>query len=280
MGTSKSSSGSPSGVPMVPPWVPAVATPIDATPAKPGPEGQAPPHAPAESGEASPEVAPPGRFRPARGSIGRFARGGDGRDMRRALGHYVRTGLGGTRTGSRRLAGTAHTAGALYSALSQLAAGQSPTGTPLDRDLLAGKSARGVIAAVVEAIRPVDGTLDTEASRNAVSLALSDLLTKFPEADLLNLSEIERAFAIESFVARDVYNRFHLDLGQSILRMAPSATVAAARSKEVLDYMRQTVSAAFRNLASRGETLAASRIAQLVQTVVRDALIVFEEYVQ
>jgi hypothetical protein len=132
----------------------------------------------------------------------------------------------------------------------------------------------------VEAVRPVDGTLDAEASRNAVSLALSDLLTKFPEADLVNLSEVERAFVIECFVARDVYNRFHLDLGQTILNSAPSAAAAAARSKEVLDYVRQTVSAAFRNLASTRQTLVASRVAQVVQAAVRDALVVFDEYVQ
>jgi len=268
---------------MVPPWVPDLAAPAGDDPgANPEPANPETPQGeqPAKSDEATVQVAPPGRFRPARISLGRFASSGDGRDLRRALGHYVRTGLGGTRTASRRLGGTAHTANALYSALSQLASGQTQPGSPLDRDLLAGKSARGVIAAVVEAVRPVDGTLDAEASRNAVSLALSDLLTKFPEADLVNLSEVERAFVIECFVARDVYNRFHLDLGQTILNSAPSAAAAAARSKEVLDYVRQTVSAAFRNLASTRQTLVASRVAQVVQAAVRDALVVFDEYVQ
>ncbi len=268
---------------MVPAWVPDLVAPVGSDPAaKPEPEEQTDSKGeqPAKQDKTTVEVAPPGRFRPARVSLGRFASGGDGRDMRRALGHYVHTGFGGTQTTSRRLAGTAHTANALYSALSLLAAGQSRPGTPLDRDLLAGKSARGVIAAVVEAVRPVDGTLDVEASRNAVSLALSDLLTKFPDADLFNLSEIERAFAIECFVARDVYSRFHLDVGQSLLKNAPSAAAAAARSKEVLDYVRQTVSAAFRNLASKGHNLVAPRVVQVVQAAIKDALAVFEEYVQ
>ena len=268
---------------MVPPWVPELTTPagVDHA-ANPDAENQdtSQGEQPAGPGESTAPVALPGRFRPARMSLGRFASGGDERDLRRAIGHYVHTGLGGTRTAARRLGGTVHTANALYSALSQLATGQSQPGASLDRNLLAGKSAREVVAAVVEAVRPVDGTLDAEASRNAVSLALSDLLTKFPEADLLNLTELERSFVIECFVARDVYNRFHLDVGKTLLDKAPSAAAAAARCKEVLDYVRQTVSAAFRNLATAGKQLAAPRIAQVVQSAIRGALIVFEEYVQ
>ena len=53
---------------------------------------------------------------------------------------------------------------------------------------------------------------DAEASRAAIKNALSELLTMFPEADLLKLSEDQRAFAIERFVAIDVYRRFQLDL--------------------------------------------------------------------
>ena len=42
--------------------------------------------------------------------------------------------------------------------------------------------------AVVEAVRPADGTQDAEASRTAIKDALSEVLTIFPDADLLNLT--------------------------------------------------------------------------------------------
>ena len=46
--------------------------------------------------------------------------------------------------------------------------------------------------AIVEAVRPADGTQDAEANRAAIKDALSELLTMFPDADLLNLTEDQR----------------------------------------------------------------------------------------
>ena len=89
-------------------------------------------------------------------------------------------------------------------------------------------------------------------ARAAIKDALSELLTMFPEADLLNLSEDQRGFAIEHFVAIDVYRRFHLDLGKTIQDKAPTATVALARLKEVKNYIKETVAAAFRKLRAAG----------------------------
>lgn len=80
--------------------------------------------------------------------------------------------------------------------------------------MLAGRSAKEVIDAVVEAVRPADGTQDAEASRAAINDALSELLTIFPDADLLNLNDEQRQLAIQRFVAIDVYRRFALDLGK------------------------------------------------------------------
>lgn len=94
MGTSQSSSGSPSGVPMVPPWVPDI--PLPALPAEGAPPGAAP-----EQGEA-PEpaprtkprqpipVAPARRFLGANRNLGDYARSGDSASMRRGLGQYVK----------------------------------------------------------------------------------------------------------------------------------------------------------------------------------------------
>ena len=118
--------------------------------------------------------------------MGDFARTGDERDMRRGLGHYVRTGYGGSNVTTQRFGSTAATAGALGGALAGVASGQPAVpGSPLDPALLAGRAANEVMDAVVEAVRPVDGTQDAEAERAAIRDALSELLTRFPEADLL-----------------------------------------------------------------------------------------------
>jgi hypothetical protein len=201
--------------------------------------------------------------------------------MRHGIGYYISKGLGGSKAAVRRFAGTTRTARSLYGALSSVAAGQpSAPGSPLDPTLLAGHSADEVIAAVVEAVRPVDGTQDTEASRDAIRRALSELLGRFPGSDLLSLSEDQRLFVIEHYLAKDVYNRIHLDVGKHIQDKAPSAIVALSRMGQIHDYVHETIAAHFRNLRRAGESPSVRRIAQIATQTLRETFEVFEEYVR
>lgn len=281
MGTSSSSSGSPPGTPMVPPWVP---DPVPPSGDGPGDDGAAPP----DGGDAPDQtpapaqpapIAPPARFGGARTRLGSFARTGSADDMRKGVGHYARKGLGGGGTAVRRLGGTARTAGTLFGALSAAAAGQaSGPGNELNPAVLAGRSADEVMSAVVEAVRPVDGTQDGEASRAAIGKALSELLTQYPDADLLNLSEEQRILAVERFIAWDVFSRFELDLGKTIQEKAPSVASALSRLKEVRDFITQTVAAEFRKLAGDAAALGSSMVAAMVRDALGLAIGVFEGY--
>lgn len=290
MGTSQSSKGPLGGVPMVPPWVsapvPPVALPAEGgAPAKPTDAEQ---HAPASvptltnpvPGRAFP-IAPAGRFKGARLNLGSFARSGDAADLRRGLGHYIRRGYGGTQTATSRFGGTSSTAGALYDALSSVAAGRpSAPGSGLDPVLLTGHSARQVIDVIVQAVRPPDGTQDAEASRAAIRDALSELLTKFQQADPLNLNPEEREFVIERFVAIDVYRRFELDLGKTIQDKAPSAKACLSRLKQVKDYVKETIAASFRKLREVGQRISAGRVKDIVHFALRETMQVFEGYAE
>lgn len=289
MGTSQSSSGSPAGVPLVPPWVPdpvPTAQPADGLPDGTAPDGgQAPPAQPQPTQPVQaappPTLAPPRRFGPARTSLGRFARTGSPEDMRRGVGHYVRKGLGGSRSATRRFGGTTQTAGSLYGALSSAASGQPPVaGSPLDPALLSGRSADEVMDAVVEAVRPADGTQDAEASRNAVRTALSELLERYPAADLLALGEEQRLFAIERYLALDVYNRLRLDIGKAVQDKAPGVAAALSRMKQIREYVRETVAARFRAARAAGQTVTAHRVTQMGTQALREAFEVFEDYVR
>jgi len=201
--------------------------------------------------------------------------------MRRGLGHYVGKGLGGGGTATRRFGGTASTAGVLYGALSSAASGQAAApGSPFDPALLGGRSASEIMDALVEAVRPTDGTQDTEASRIAIKNALSDLLTQFPDADLLHLSEEQRIFAIERYVAFDVYNRFRLDVGKTIQDKAPTIATAMTRLKDIRDYIKESVSAAMRQVRAAGQAMNARRIMRMVGQALGDTFRVFEDYVR
>ena len=268
-------------MPLVPPWVPDPGAAIDTAHGDAGDGQDAWPGTPAPQPVSPPIIAPVGRFGPARQSLGRFARTGAPDDMRRGLGHYTHKGLGGGAAAVRRFGGTMRTARSLYDALSAVATGRAPApGSPLDPVILAGRSAQEVMDAVVEAVRPVDGTLDAEASREAIRKALSELLSRFPEADLLNLSDEERAFAIENYVALDVFKRFRLDLGRTLEAKAPSVLAALGRVREIREYIKQTVAAAFRKLRATGQALSAGRVGQVVRLALRQTFQVFEAYVQ
>ena len=289
MGTSQSSGGPGSGVPMVPSWTPdppAADPPAGAPPAgdddaSPGEASGERPTAPAATPPRPVPIAPTARFVGARRSLGEFSRTGDARDLRRGLGHYVRSGYGGSPTATQRFGGTAATAGALGGALAGVAAGQpAAPGSPLDPALLAGRSVNEVMDAVVEAVRPIDGTQDAETERAAIRDALSELLTRYPEADLLNLDPEQRGFAIERFTAIDVFRRFELDVGKTIVEKAPSAAAALARLKQARDYVKQTVAAAFRKLRDAGRTLTAGRIGRVVHDALKETFEVFEGYAE
>lgn len=274
MGTSTSSSGPNSGVPMVPPWVP------------PPPDGENGNDDESSDGSAGGRtepvlLAPARRFRPSRTSLGQYARTGSLDKMRSGVGHYVGKGLGGAGTATRRFGGTAATAGRLYRALSSAPSGQV---IGLDRDfdttVLAGSTANEVMDALVEAVRPTDGTQDSEASRVAIREALSELLNRYPNSDLLNLSDPERIFAIEQYVAVDVYNRFSLDVGLAIKDNAPDASSALDRLKLAKEYIKETVASAFRRVFDSEGSLTVRRIANLVSRALQETFRVFADYVQ
>ena len=285
MGTSQSSSGAPSGVPMVPPWTPDPNAPEET----PSPESNQPdtdssstaiPDNAQETPPVVPSpVAPAGRFRGARISLGKFGESGRRQDLQRGVGRYVRRGLGGSATASSRLGGTTRTAGILYNTLSGAATDRaSEVARRADALLAEGGDARRLIDVIIEVVRPVDGTQDGEASRQSIHDAMSDVLTRYPDADLLRLSADQRDFVIERFVAGDVFRRFMLDVGGAIRDRAPSATSALSRLKEARDYIRETVVGAFQKLREGGQRLTSGAISRVVHSALQEAFVVFEEY--
>ena len=272
MGTSQSSPGPGPGVPFVPPWTPD-------PPNDPDDPGASPEDAPTPP-QLSPPQAPPARFGNTRRALGDFASTGDHRQMRRSLGHYIRTGYGGAGSATARHGGTAHTAGTLWSTLGGSAIDPATSDDAVDLALLEAESADDVMDAVVEAVRPVDGTQDAEIERCAIRDALADLLSDYPEAELAGLETDQRAFVIERFTARCVFGRFNLDVGPTIQNRAPNATAGLARLEEVRDYVDQAVAASFRTVSSAGQSLDSGRVGQIVHDALQETFQVFEAYTQ
>lgn len=293
MGTSSSSKGPGGGVPMVPPWVPPLPpllpplqpeAPPDAPPdvqpdANPAPHAQ---DVPQPLPPAPPnQLAPPRRFSAARTSLGHFARSGSRDDLRRGLGHYSRTGLGGSTAATRRMGGTVVTAGGLYRVLDALSSGtRPPVDLGVDATELRGRPANEVADRIANALRPSDGTQDTEAARDAISRAISDLVATEPDADLLALSPEQIGSVVEGYVAHDLCHRVELDVGKAVHDKAPDPATATRRLEQVKDYVRQEVARCFRARSDRGQRLSRQGAATLAASVLRDTFEVFESYLR
>jgi hypothetical protein len=135
-----------------------------------------------------------------------------------------------------------------------------------------------IMDAIVEAVRPTDGTQDAEASRKAVRDALSDLLGRYPDADLFALDDSQREFVIERYTALDVYNRFCLDMQKTVMAKVDPIT-GLARLKQISSYITQTVAASFRTVRDGGAHTTSSSIANLTKRALAETFAVFEEYV-
>lgn len=299
MGTSQNNDGPGKGLPYVPPWtppLPPMPPPVPPVPPQPPEPQEADPQddRPPEPDKTRPEdddpkqvpqapspLAPPARFKGARRGLGDFADSGNRDSLRKSLREYVRHGYGGAKTATARFGGTVSIARVFGNALEAVAeGGLQTTSVVLDRVLLQGRSASEVMDALVEAVRPVDGTQDAEAERASIRGSLSDVLMRYPDADLLNLSVEQRAFAIERFTAMDVFHRYELDLGKTIQEKASSASLAMRRLKEIKDYIKECVSASFRKIANARTPLTTGRISQVVTQALQDTFEVFEGYVE
>ncbi len=280
MGTCNSSTGSPSGTPMVPPWVsdPNIIYEPGNAPADSSGDNDSLDKEPSTQVIPSP-ISPVARFKVARLNFGYYAKSGEEKYLRRGLGHYVRTGYGGTITASRRFSGTVRTAGLIFNTLSELESNApSLSGTVIDPDILKHKTASQIVGAIIAAIKPSDGTQDTEASRDATKNAFSELLDKYPDADLLNLSIEQRLNVMEFFVGYDIYNRVCLDIEKTIKDKSSSASVALQRLKDMKQYIKSEVARVFRE-EQTGHTQWAPDVVQgFVRDIIFKTLKVFEDY--
>ncbi len=258
MGTSTSSKGPGANVPIVPPWV-------------------GDPDAPQDGAPDAPPLAPIGRFRPARTSLGKFGGSGDKGHLRRGLGHYSRGGMGGAATATKRMSGSAASAGAIYEALEALANGQPlPAEFGLAPDALDGKSQCEIIDILVDAIRPLDGTQDAEAARDSAARALAEVLADDAEWTDLQPDQIERV--VEGFLGNDLALRIELDVGKAVIAKAPNLAEGLDRLEEMKGYVREVVAQRYAARRTLEGKLDRKTVASMCKDAIRDTFDVFESF--
>jgi hypothetical protein len=85
-------------------------------------------------------------------------------------------------------------------------------------------------------------------------------------------------FAVERYVGLDVYHRFWLDVGKAIQDKAPTVKAGLARLKEVKDYIKATVAAAFKKIGGAAGSVTRQSVATLAQNALKETFTVFESY--
>ena len=301
MGTSASSRGPGSGpdVPIVPPWVdnpPSTPRPQQAPlqipqgpapapgqqltpPRQPQPQPPQPQAPPPQAPLQQPAVpSAPGRWRGVRTSLGKFAGGGAdrGRHLRRGLGHYSRSGMGGSGNAARRLGGSASAASSLHNALTSLANGQPlPQELGIDPQALAGLTPAEIADALVDAIMPIDGTQDAEATRDSAARALSDILAQ--NNNLTNLSPAQVDQVTAATLGYDVAHRIELDVGKSIIDKAPTKGEGLERLQEMKDYVREVVAVQYAAERAANGAIGRAVIDRISRDAIQQAFDVFEE---
>lgn len=287
MGTSRSSSGPRGGVALIPPWVPPgpLAPPepeipppsLPPVPASPRPPRPSAPQD--EEPEDAPQpLAPPRRFQSARSNLGKFAQSGSESSLRRSLGHYTKSGYGGSAQAAARMGGTARTAGRLYGVLDDLAKQQATLNISLSPADLVGLSQQEVADRIIDALAPLDGTQDTDAARDAMARAFSELLASEPAADLLKMTEPQIDMLTMLYVGNDLTNRIELDIGTTIIAKAPTFADGYRRLEQVKAFVRQEIARRFRARSDIGDRLTRASATRVTNSVLRDTFDVFEAY--
>jgi len=149
----------------------------------------------------------------------------------------------------------------------------------LDPAALRGLPPEQIRDRIVDAVRPIDGTQDAEASRCSLNDAIKDVLEQDAEADLLALTPAQIELIMEHYIAYDIRRRVELDIGNAVAKGSPSVAEGIRRMQEVKSYIQEKVSACFRSLRARGQRLTRVIAASFAARAIEDTFMVFEEFV-
>lgn len=275
MGTSTSSSGSPGGAALDPPWLDDLADSLAARPqtqelGEPIPIEKLPPIG---------ASAPARRFFAARVQLGDFAHTGDRRALRRALGHYSRTGMGGAVSVARRMRPSTVAGAGLAQLLEAARIRIDPRVVAwVDALVARGSTADEIAAEIVRRVTTEGGTLEEESYRASMAEALAELLEQSPKVDLLAMDADDIWTVLEAFLSREAFNRILLDIGQLFEGLRVSPVEAVRRSNEMRDYIRSEVVSQMRQIRAATQNPTPAQIEGVLRETLARTFGVFEGF--
>ena len=253
MGTSQSNPGPGGRSPLVPPWA-------DDQPSEPLPE-------PA-----------PQRFKPFRQALGSFVSGGDGSNLRTAVGHYARgaSGGGGGASAARRLGSVTQAGGGLYGLLSSGATGINGGQEQFSLQSLSGKSCDEAIAEISKVLSPDDG--DGDKIRASMAHALAEALDGVEVFDPACITDSVIVDTMIGFLAESVFLQIVMDGGKAWNKAETPAQALRAES-ELRELIKVVVDKHMGPKMGNGtRPFSRQEIISLERTAIMDVWTEWEEY--
>lgn len=278
MGTSNSNRGQRGRTPLVPSWLSGTGgAPPSAAPSPAAPPQTASTPTPsvvsAPSFPAIPALAAAGRFTSARNNFSRFARSG-GRDrvsLGRALSDYVSTSVGGHATATQRM-GPARTSGAQLAGFLSDALSNGPNEALRTRKLesLVGRPVEEIFIGMIDYVCPDGGSVDEGIAREAFIETIADLANSgVVDFDGLNADQMQTI--LELYATHAIETRLCNDIGVNSITLPADAAVAASLQRQLLDFVRRSVSDAMTKAREAMLALTPARVFGFVTAVYEDA---------
>ena len=256
MGTSTSSKGPGSGIPLDPPWLQPSTQEVDA----------------------QPQLAPPKRFSNARRCLTEYIRTGDSQSLGRAIGHYSRTGMGGAKKLARRMQATASSANSIYNFFREVREGTDASLRAwIDTLRNHQVPTTDLVNHFVEKVLPLKGTLDEESCRASMDMALTELIASNENIDLFQLNDGEIWQLITLFVRNEACQRLNSDLGRKFEEVAIAPMEIVTRQETMRLYLLGELDAQIISAREMNEDQATENVDEIIRVAVENTFSVFEE---
>ena len=278
MGTSASSKGPGSGVSFDPPWLDDIELPYSepTSPDKPEQPNEQQPIV----GKDEPKVlmvAPPARFRGAKVNLGNYIKTGDTSSLRRSLGHYSKTGMGGAQRVANRMRLSTSVGAGLFRSLQSVREGTNPSLADLFSKLAANNAdVYQFVDAIVDNVCPSGGSPDEESCRDSANYAISGFLNKNPDADISNLSDDALWSLTASFLGHEAFSRVQFDIGNTFEKKQVTWQERISRLKEMREYMEAEISAQINKLRTISGKQSSQSLRAIFEKTIENTFRVYE----
>jgi hypothetical protein len=175
--------------------------------------------------------------------------------------------------------GASRTAGAQLAGFLSNAVAQGPREAlrALNLEGLAGRPIEQVFIGLVEYVCPEGGSLDEGIAREAFIETIADLADNgVNNFDSLNADQMQTIF--ELYAAHAIETRLCNDIGMNAITLPADAVQAASLQRQLLDFVRRSVSDAMTQARQAMVTLTPERVSGFVTRVYEEALRLLESF--